>query len=38
MNLHTAQSMMMHDRLDWNKPHLKWISNRLYRYFSAVKR
>lgn len=34
MNLHTAQALMMRDRMDWRKPHLNWISGRFYRYFS----
>lgn len=33
MNLHTARAMLMQDRMDWRKPHLKWISNRFYRFF-----
>ncbi len=36
MNLQAARSMILNDRLDWNKPHLRWISNRFYRHFRSA--
>lgn len=33
MNLHVAQSLLIRDRMDWRKPHLRWLSDRLYRQF-----
>lgn len=26
----TAKSMLMRDRLDWNRPHLNWLSKAFY--------
>jgi len=34
MNLRTAQSMLIRDRMDWRKPHLNWVPERIYRFFS----
>lgn len=33
MSLLTATQILTTDRMDWNKPHLSWISAKLYRYF-----
>lgn len=33
MNPWIAQAFLMQDRMDWRKPHLHWISDRLYRPF-----
>jgi len=33
MNLFNAQAFLMQDRMDWRKPHLNWVSERLYRPF-----
>ena len=33
MSLLTASQMLTRDRMDWNKPHLTWISAKLYRFF-----
>ncbi|ARE41054.1 hypothetical protein RGUI_2913 [Rhodovulum sp. P5] len=38
MNLHTAQSLLLRDRMDWRKPHLKWMSDSFYRYFATWKK
>lgn len=35
MNLQAAQSLLIRDRMDWRKPHLRWISERFYRPFGA---
>jgi len=37
MNLQTAQAMLLQDRMDWRKPHLKWVSERFYRFFSNMR-
>ncbi len=37
MTLYTAQRFLMRDRMDWTKPHLRWIPNRFYRFFSQAK-
>ncbi len=34
MNIHTAHSLIIRDRMDWRKPHLRWIPERAYRFFS----
>ncbi|WP_281274714.1 hypothetical protein [Histidinibacterium lentulum] len=31
MGLHTARTLFTEDRLDWNRPHLRWLPARLYR-------
>jgi hypothetical protein len=33
----TAKSLLMQDRMDWNRPHLRWFPNRVYRLFHEVK-
>ncbi|SPF28082.1 hypothetical protein POI8812_00380 [Pontivivens insulae] len=33
MNIIAAQALVLRDRRDWNKPHLPWLSGRLYRKF-----
>lgn len=38
MNLLTARQILVRDRMDWNRPHLGWISEKLYRLFREVKR
>ncbi len=38
MNLHVAQSLLLRDRADWNKPHLNWLPSGLYRSFFNTKR
>ena len=37
MNLYTAHTMLVRDRMDWDKPHLTWLPKRLYRAFSRTK-
>lgn len=34
MNLLSAKSMLVRDRMDWRKPHVPWLSNKFYRFFS----
>lgn len=31
MILQAARNILVSDRYDWNKPHLRWISKALYR-------
>ncbi|CUH52869.1 hypothetical protein [Shimia marina] len=31
MNIHTAKTILVNDRLDWHKPHARWLSNTMYR-------
>lgn len=31
MNLIQAKSLLIHDRMDWRKPHLRYVANKLYR-------
>ncbi len=38
MTLVTARSLLLSDRMDWRKPHLNWVSNRLYRPFASYYR
>lgn len=38
MNLQAAQSILMQDRRDWNKPHLVWLPEALYRAFRTTRR
>ncbi len=38
MNLEAAKSVIMRDRLDWNKPHLQWLPGSLYRFFAQATR
>lgn len=38
MNIVTAQALVIRDRYDWNKPHLTWLPERLYRAFSEIRR
>ncbi|QEW21774.1 hypothetical protein LA6_003986 [Marinibacterium anthonyi] len=33
MSLLTASQLLTTDRMDWNKPHLSWISANFYRFF-----
>lgn len=33
MMLHCAKCMLVNERMDWKKPHVKWLSNRFYRLF-----
>jgi hypothetical protein len=34
MSIQHARAMFIRDRMDWRKPHLNWVSSRLYRLFS----
>ncbi len=36
MTLDTARSLLVRDRMDWNKPHLNWMPGKLYRLFRSV--
>jgi len=36
MTLHTARTLFVRDRMDWNRPHLRWINDRAYRLFRSV--
>ncbi|WP_263405996.1 hypothetical protein [Histidinibacterium aquaticum] len=39
MHLYTARTFFAQDRLDWNRPHLRWVPRSLYRLArEAVKR
>lgn len=38
MSLQAAKSILVQDRMDWNKPHLTWIPEWNYRIFRLVKR
>lgn len=38
MNLLTAQTFLIRDRMDWRKPHLRWMADALYRPFRASNR
>lgn len=38
MTLIAARNVILSDRMDWRKPHLKWLSNGLYRTFSLKRR
>lgn len=31
MNTFTARALLVQDRMDWNRPHLNWLPNGLYR-------
>ena len=31
MTLQAAKSMLMRERMDWNRPHLNWIADHFYR-------
>ncbi|WP_353314642.1 MULTISPECIES: hypothetical protein [unclassified Shimia] len=31
MNLNTAKTLLVTDRMDWHKPHASWLSNAMYR-------
>ncbi|SES14060.1 hypothetical protein SAMN04490244_10669 [Tranquillimonas rosea] len=31
MNVQIARASLVRDRMDWNRPHLGWLSNKLYR-------
>ena len=33
MTLLAAQTLLIRDRMDWRKPHLKWVSDSFYRQF-----
>ncbi len=33
MNLIQAQSLLLRDRMDWRKPHLRWVADAFYRQF-----
>jgi len=33
MNLQAAKSVLVRDRMDWNKPHLTWVPEWAYRLF-----
>jgi len=33
MNLIAAKTMLVKDRMDWHKPHLNWMSSKMYRFF-----
>ncbi|MDJ0825385.1 MAG: hypothetical protein QNJ16_07775 [Rhodobacter sp.] len=37
MNLQAARSILIQDRLDWTKPHLRWISDTVYRHLRSVR-
>ena len=32
MNLLTAKTMLVQDRMDWHKPHVNWMPARVYRF------
>ena len=36
MNLQAARNLLMRDRLDWRKPHLRWINDTYYRLFRST--
>jgi len=38
MNLHDARYLLMQDRRDQNRPHLRWLPESLYRSFAAAHR
>lgn len=31
MNLYAAKTLLVNDRLDWHKPHARWLTNAMYR-------
>ena len=31
MPLNAARTLLVRDRLDWNRPHLRWFADTLYR-------
>ncbi len=33
MNLYTASKLLVRDRRDWLRPHLPWLSSKLYRNY-----
>ena len=35
MNLEIAKTVLIADRMDWRKPHLRWVSDHFYRMFSS---
>lgn len=37
MQLLLARAMFIPDRMDWKKPHLSWVSERLYRPFAFLR-
>lgn len=36
MNLQAAQNLLLKDRRDWNKPHLPWLPQTLYRLYRST--
>ena len=38
MSLSSARSLLVHDRMDWNRPRLRWVSPALYRLYRATPR
>ncbi|WP_218961127.1 hypothetical protein [Ruegeria sediminis] len=34
MNLHAAQAILLRDQRNWRRPHLSWLPDGLYSYFS----
>ena len=38
MNLLVARNLIIQDRMDWRKPHLRWLPEALYRPFRALRR
>ncbi len=38
MNLTTARHLLIRDRMDWHKPHLRWLNDGLYRLFRDRRR
>lgn len=38
MNLEAAKTVLVRDRMDWNKPHLRWIPDWNYRLFGQTRR
>ena len=36
MTVHTARCLILHDRRDFNRPHLGYLPQRLYRHFRSV--
>jgi hypothetical protein len=38
MSLSHARSLLVHDRMDWNRPRLPWVAPALYRRFRKAPR
>ena len=37
MTLLTARTYLVRDRMDWRKPHLSWVPDRLYRLYRTAR-